>query len=334
MGHAVLDSIRPQLFDAQTIEAAAFHESFGDISAILSTLQVGSLRTAVLSETGGVLNRSSRLSRLAEQLGGAIRVQHPDQVDSDCLRNAANSFFYRDPQTLPPTAPASALSSEPHSFSRVFTAGFVDALAGIVRLQRTSPSADDLQKVSQQVAEILVSAILTAPVVPDYYSQVAVHMVASAQTEGFDAKYKDIIRSAFVRRGILSLQAAVTISHAMLHAVGKAAMAAPRATPIAALPKASIAAANYGLSRQSLLVHTAEDPKRFAVTSAALTMGPVEPPIAPKCRGFLYRGSVPARTGSCGQIRTSRRWRDRPPRISYTHGSRRERRTSLETTGL
>ena len=334
MGHAVLDSICPQLFDAQTIEAAAFHESFGDISAILSTLQVGSLRTAVLSETGGVLNRSSRLSRLAEQLGGAIRVQHPDQVDSDCLRNAANSFFYRDPQTLPPTAPASALSSEPHSFSRVFTAGFVDALAGIVRLQRTSPSADDLQKVSQQVAETLVSAILTAPVVPDYYSQVAVHMVASAQTGGFDAKYKDIIRSAFVRRGILSLQAAVTISHAMLHAVGKAAMAAPRAPPTAALPKSKyrggelraqppVAACTHSRGSEAIRSHVggADDGSGRAA-------------IAPKCRGILSRGSVPARTGSCGQIRTSRRWRDRPPQISYTHGSRRERRTSLETTGL
>jgi hypothetical protein len=277
MGHAVLDSIRPQLFDAQTIEAAAFHESFGDMSAILSALQVESLRTAVLSETGGVLNRSSRLSRLAEQLGGAIRVQHPDLVDPDCLRNAANSFFYHDPQTLPPTAPASALSSEPHSFSRVFTAGFLDALAGIVRLQRSSPTADDLQKVSQQIAQILVSAILTAPVVPDYYSQVAVHMVASAQTGGFDAKYKDIIRSAFVRRGVLSLQAAATISHSKLQRVGKAALAATKGTPTAALPKASIAAANYGLSRASLLVHTAEEPKWFAVTSAALTMGPVEP---------------------------------------------------------
>ena len=40
MGHAVLDAIRPQLFDAQTIEAAAFHESMGDMSAMLSALQV------------------------------------------------------------------------------------------------------------------------------------------------------------------------------------------------------------------------------------------------------------------------------------------------------
>src|SRR5262249_4592492 len=88
MGHALLDALRPQLFNAQSIESAAFHESFGDMTAILSALQVASLRPAILSETGGVLNRASRLSRLAEQLGAAIRVQHPDAVDSDCLRNA------------------------------------------------------------------------------------------------------------------------------------------------------------------------------------------------------------------------------------------------------
>jgi len=111
MGHAVLDALRPQLFDAQTIEAAAFHESFGDMSALLSALQVPSFRQSVLSETSGVINRASRLSRLAEQLGAAIRVGHPDAVEPDCLRNAANSLFYTDPQTLPPSAPASHLSS-------------------------------------------------------------------------------------------------------------------------------------------------------------------------------------------------------------------------------
>jgi hypothetical protein len=146
MGHAVLDAIRPQLFDAQTIEAAAFHESMGDMSAMLSDLQVPSFRQALLNETGGSLNRNSRLSRLAEQLGAAIRVSHPDAVDPDCLRNAANSFFYRDPQTLPPSAPASQLSSEPHSFSRVFTAAFLDTLAGMFKLQGSAPGADELQK--------------------------------------------------------------------------------------------------------------------------------------------------------------------------------------------
>jgi hypothetical protein len=32
-GHAILDALRPELFNAGTIEAAAFHESFGDLSA-------------------------------------------------------------------------------------------------------------------------------------------------------------------------------------------------------------------------------------------------------------------------------------------------------------
>src|SRR5215468_2672754 len=92
LGHALLDSFKPQLFDAASIEVAAFHESFGDMSAILSALQLPSVREGVLAETGGVLRRSSRLSRLAEQLGWAIRQSVPSAVEPDCLRNAVNTF--------------------------------------------------------------------------------------------------------------------------------------------------------------------------------------------------------------------------------------------------
>jgi hypothetical protein len=278
MGHAVLDAIRPQLFNAQTIEAAAFHESMGDMSAMLSALQVPSFRELLLNETSGSLNRSSRLSRLAEQLGAAIRVLHPDAVDPDCLRNAANSFFYRDPQTLPPSAPAAQLSSEPHSFSRVFTAAFLDALAGMFSLQGSSPGADDLEKTSRDMATILVGGVLEAPVVPDYYSSVAAHMINFAEGAPFKGKYRQVLKSAFVRRGILSLQAAVTVSSvARPPARAMAAFAAAAAEEQGELPVASISAANYGLKRPGLKVHTAEEPKRFAVTSSSLTLGPVEP---------------------------------------------------------
>jgi hypothetical protein len=44
MGHAILDSLKPQLWGVGSHEAAAFHESFGDISAILSALQLQELR--------------------------------------------------------------------------------------------------------------------------------------------------------------------------------------------------------------------------------------------------------------------------------------------------
>ena len=60
-GHAILDALRPELFDTASIEVAAFHESFGDMSAILAALQLPTMRVAVLSETGGKLSRNSRL---------------------------------------------------------------------------------------------------------------------------------------------------------------------------------------------------------------------------------------------------------------------------------
>ena len=135
LGHALLDAVRPQLWNAASIEVAALHEAFGDISAMLSALDLPSVREDVLAGTGGRLSRASRVSRLAEQLGWAIRQLHPDAVDADCLRNAVNSFFYRQPESLPPMAPASVLSSEPHSFSRVFTAAWLESLAGMAEMR-------------------------------------------------------------------------------------------------------------------------------------------------------------------------------------------------------
>ena len=209
LGHAVLDALRPQLWDAMSGEVAAFHESFGDISALLSALQVPSVRAGLLAETGGNLASSSRLSRLAEQLGWAIRLRHPDAVDPDCLRNAVNSFFYQPPEALPPTAPASSLSSEPHSFSRLFTAAFLEAMAGMVAARSATPRDKDLASVSHDAGAILVDGIQAAPVTAQYYAQVAAHMLA-ADTRLFKGANSPALTSAFVRRGILSLETAAS----------------------------------------------------------------------------------------------------------------------------
>src|SRR5262249_17812133 len=47
LGHAILDAVKPELFDAMSMEVAAFHEAFGDISSMLSSLQLASLRQFV-----------------------------------------------------------------------------------------------------------------------------------------------------------------------------------------------------------------------------------------------------------------------------------------------
>jgi hypothetical protein len=269
-GHATLDAIRPQLWNATNLEVPAFHESFGDMSSMLTELQLQSVREEVIAATQGHLARSSRLSRLAEQLGWAIRKIQPDAVDADCLRNASNSFFYKDPVSLPPSAPAKDLSSEPHSFSRVFTGAFLSGLAGMYSATAGGEAA--LQKVAGDIGKLLVDAIKASPVVVGYYSQVAAHMLALAQQRfPNDQGYVDGLRSGFVSHGILSLgHATVTLADAAktLVAVGERAERQD-------LPRMAIAGASYGLD-SDLLVHVGDEPKRFAVASAAPDLGAVQ----------------------------------------------------------
>ncbi|HET6231686.1 MAG TPA: hypothetical protein VFE05_16550 [Longimicrobiaceae bacterium] len=212
LGHAILDAVRPQLWNAASSEAAAFHESFGDMSAILSALQLAPLRQKVLAETGGKLHASSRLSRMAEQLGWAIRQLAPSAVDADCLRNAANRFFYRRPDQLPPEGPARLLSSEPHSFSRVFTGAFLDALSAMLAVAG-GPTDANLLRVSRDMGRLLVDGVRGAPVTGAYFSQVAAAMLQADRARNA-GRYRAALGGAFVRRGILSPQAAVGLASA------------------------------------------------------------------------------------------------------------------------
>src|SRR5215813_3852446 len=189
------------------------------MSAILAALQVAQVRDAVLTETGGHVKRSSQLSRLAEQLGRAIRLRVPDAVDPDCLRNAANSFFYQDPNTLPSDAPASMLSSEPHSFSRVFTGAFFEALGDMLVVISAKPTSNDLLTASQEMGRLLMAAVQAAPVVPEYYSQVAAALIEADANSG--SSFGTALKSAFVRHGILSTQSASAMG--VLHAASSTA---------------------------------------------------------------------------------------------------------------
>jgi hypothetical protein len=213
LGHAVLDALRPQFFNVADAEAAAFHESFGDMSAILCALQDETTRRNVLVETQGRLNVNSRLSRLAEQLGWGIRQISPTAVDRDSLRNAANRFFYRRIDALPPSAPANLLSSEPHSFSRIFTGAFLDVLARMYSAPGRTPDSATLLAVSRELGHILVDAVLTAPITTGYFSQVAAAMIQADQAR-FGGQNRSALTSSFIERGILSIDSAVTMTNA------------------------------------------------------------------------------------------------------------------------
>ena len=272
-GHAILDAIRPQLWDTSAHEVAAFHEAFGDIAALHAALELESVRDTLIAETGGKIDRSTRISRLAEQLGWAIRQIRPDIVEATCLRNAANSIFYRDPIQLPPSAPATMLSSEPHSFSRVFTGAYLRVLAGMAALHSpVKPAA--LLEVSRDAGRLLVEAVVASPVVTSYYSQVAAHML-DVDLSRFGGRYRTALKTAFVRQGILSLRAATAPPPPETSAQARRALLAP-APQDEALPPIALPGVDYGLSDE-LLVRAASQPARFSVAGAAPDYGAIDP---------------------------------------------------------
>jgi hypothetical protein len=212
------------------------------------------------------------LSRLAEQLGWAIRQVSPTRVDRDCLRNAANHFFYRDPVTLPPDAPATELSSEPHSFSRVFTGAFLRALAGMFRTQQNRDESG-LKQAGIDAGRLLEVAAAAAPIVPGYYAQVAAHMIA-ADHELFGGEHGRALRSAFVRHGILSPSGATAITADAVaeHAAGIVSAQASRGD---VLDTITIPGASYGIT-EDFSVQVPGEPPRFGVMGASPAIGPLD----------------------------------------------------------
>jgi len=98
---------------------------------------------------------------------------------------------------MPSSAPASSLSSEAHSFSRVFSSAFLLAMSNVFSTRPVKNEAT-LLTVATELGQLLVRGVRAAPVVSRYYAAVAAAMVTNAPAADHQA-----IRAAFVRKMIL-----------------------------------------------------------------------------------------------------------------------------------
>jgi hypothetical protein len=203
-GHAVLDAIRPDLWDAPHFEVAAFHEGFGDLAAIFVALAEPALAAETITATKADPSRSNLVSRLAEELGRALRDEYgPDAALPGALRDAVNAFRYTDPKGLPDSAPARLLSAEPHSFCRVLTGAAWDALVTIFRATPGGDRAAALGLASEKTARLCVAAAETAPSGADFFGRVARRIAREAAADG-DAELAGALAKGLFERRLLA----------------------------------------------------------------------------------------------------------------------------------
>jgi hypothetical protein len=216
VGHALLDAIRPDLWNSSYFEVAAFHEAFGDCIALLTALSDKHIRTSILP----LLDSENFVETMGEDIADGIRrlfesipLEDPSRSSIENAtgpRQALNNLKWQLPEGLPPVGPPGELVSEIHSFSRVFTGCFYDTMRNIF----SSLSAADeaaLTTAMQTAGKLLIAGARSAPEDPRFLQSVGRAMVlADEQLNG--GANRLAIRNAFARHNI---------------ALGSAAMLAP-----------------------------------------------------------------------------------------------------------
>lgn len=196
VGHGLLDTIRPELWDATFLEAGAFHEAFGDCVALLTALSDASTRTKLLAN--GTLRKKNFVESTAEELSEGIRRLDPNH-NAAAPRRALNTFQYQLPSTLPYDGPPGALINEVHSFGMLFSGCIWDLVAEI--FASSAGASSDLLAAVKVTGKLLVEGSKVAPITSRFFQNVGRAMVLADETLNRGANHEHI-NAAFQRHGI------------------------------------------------------------------------------------------------------------------------------------
>jgi hypothetical protein len=201
-GHAILDAVRPDFWSVQALEIWAFHEAFSDISAIITSMQFDELLNRALADCGGDLRKTNSLSSLAEQAG---QILHDlGATLSYALRDANNNFRYVPPEGLPKESSDNQLSSECHSFGRVFLGAWWNIMVGIYEKEKSNgkDQMTALKTARDAAYAYLAQAVIKTPRVVKYTQAIADMMLQLDMTAG--RPYQDVMIAEFLNKGIKS----------------------------------------------------------------------------------------------------------------------------------
>ncbi|MGH7537548.1 MAG: hypothetical protein ACREMF_02855 [Gemmatimonadales bacterium] len=174
-GHALLDTIHPDLWFSSFTETNAFHEAFSDCIAILTALADRETRRRVAKQ----IRARNCVETTAEDLAAGVRRAKGPSHPAAKPRQAKNDYRWRLPTTLPPIGPPDLLTSEIHSFGRVFTGCFWDTFLNILGSGKTEKAIWTAARIT---GKLLVGAAAQAPESARFFQAVGRTMVLLDQS--------------------------------------------------------------------------------------------------------------------------------------------------------
>jgi hypothetical protein len=152
-GHAMLDALRPDLWDTNFLEVGGAHEAFGDVTAIVTALSDRTTRRELLDLTPD-LGAPNFVEATTEELADGVRqfigATHPAAKP----RRALNSFSWQLPDTMPSRGGPDVMIAEVHSIARILSGCFYDLLRRLFldSTQRTEASLWDATRLAARLA--------------------------------------------------------------------------------------------------------------------------------------------------------------------------------------
>ncbi|MCZ6890342.1 MAG: hypothetical protein O7H39_17775 [Gammaproteobacteria bacterium] len=215
VGHAILDAVRPDLWDSLFAEVAAFHEGFADCVTLLVALFDNKVVDALFNGAPNpkhVLDAGNLAGQVAESVASAFLSSFGAHHPNSRPRQLKNQLQWAIPTTLPANPTPTNLSREPHSFGRVFSGCVYDTIDNIYQ-SRPRHTRRALKQAATTAGALLAAAVKSAPEDIRFYRAVGRAMILADDDQNGGANHV-AIRDAFAAHGI-ALGSAVMLAATM-----------------------------------------------------------------------------------------------------------------------
>lgn len=191
LGHAILDSIRPDFWNMQSIEIWSYHEAFADINAFVNVTNNDLVIEKIFEETNLDLSKSNLASRIGEDLASSI------SIDKFFLRDLSEHVDYINPSYI---NEKSNISLNPHDFGKIFSCCWYSIFVEIFKFEiNNNLKPIDAFKIAKEECYLcLIKSTKIVPCHKDFFK-----ILSKIFLLNIKEKYFKIVEKIFEKRKLI-----------------------------------------------------------------------------------------------------------------------------------